>query len=194
MSKTGRYAIDRLKSALSSYLSFPVPPYQVRYLAFLCSMGDFSNLICTLPLSQNPSYWEAAYKRLGPNDVFEWGDLSCSDFIRYSYRRNHYATAGSPGGDKKELEVKDDEVQESTLGETLGVYPHAGSDEPIMILGCGNSKFGEDMFQAGWRGPLVQVDIASRVNERAICSLSKTMPLCFLLFRLTSFLLFGIKG
>ena len=38
-------------------------------------------------------------------------------------------------------------------------------EQPILILGCGNSKLGEDMIHHGWQGPIVQVDIAAKALE-----------------------------
>lgn len=86
------------------------------------------------------------------------------DFLRYRYRLAGYERFGIDGS-PEEVAGGNESVIETTLGETLGVFPQAASDEPIMMLGCGNSKFGEDMVEAGWRGPLIQVDIASRVIE-----------------------------
>jgi ubiquinone/menaquinone biosynthesis C-methylase UbiE len=139
MSLRGRYIIDRLKRSVAGYVSLPVPPYG------------------------NPSYWEGCYRSLGPTDVYEWGNVACKDLLSYDYSLQDYdpwidatkTTTETPSGPRIS----------TTLGETLHVHPKAEKDEPILVLGCGNSKFGEDMFDAGWRGPLIQVDVASRVVE-----------------------------
>jgi ubiquinone/menaquinone biosynthesis C-methylase UbiE len=136
MSFRGRYVIDRLKKQVSSYISLPVPPYG------------------------NPSYWEGCYRSLGPTDVYEWGNVACKDLLSYSYSLQDYDPYNDSSGDTKVATTTT-----TTLGETLNVHPKAEIDEPILVLGCGNSKFGEDMNEAGWRGPLVQVDVASRVVE-----------------------------
>jgi ubiquinone/menaquinone biosynthesis C-methylase UbiE len=139
MSLRGRYIIDRLKRSVSPYISLPCPPYG------------------------NPSYWEGCYKSLGPSDVYEWGNVACKDLLSYDYSLQDY----DPWMDASKVTAdKASEPKKSTtLGETLNVHAKAEQDEPILILGCGNSKFGEDMFDAGWRGPLIQVDVASRVVE-----------------------------
>lgn len=36
----------------------------------------------------------------------------------------------------------------------------------VLILGCGNSKFGEDMQRDGWSGPIVNVDFSSVVIDQ----------------------------
>jgi ubiquinone/menaquinone biosynthesis C-methylase UbiE len=140
MSLRGRYIIDRLKRSVSPYLSLPCPPYG------------------------NPSYWEGCYRSLGPTDVYEWGNVTCRDLLSYDYSLQDY----DPWIDASKVAATDTNTGpklSTTLGETLNVHEKAEKDEPILILGCGNSKFGEDMFDAGWRGPLIQVDVASRVVE-----------------------------
>ena len=34
----------------------------------------------------------------------------------------------------------------------------------VLILGCGNSTFGEDMIRDGWKGPITNIDLAS-IND-----------------------------
>ena len=36
----------------------------------------------------------------------------------------------------------------------------------VLILGCGNSTFGEDMIRDGWRGPITNIDFSSVVIEQ----------------------------
>lgn len=36
----------------------------------------------------------------------------------------------------------------------------------VLILGCGNSTFGEDMIRDGWKGPIANVDFSSVVIEQ----------------------------
>jgi SAM-dependent methyltransferase len=40
-----------------------------------------------------------------------------------------------------------------------------GKEQPVLMLGCGNSRMGEDMIDFGWRGPIIQVDIAAKALE-----------------------------
>jgi ubiquinone/menaquinone biosynthesis C-methylase UbiE len=136
MSLRGRLIIDQIKRAVSSYFSLPVPPYG------------------------NPSYWEGCYRSLGPNDSFEWGHISFEDLHRYQYRELRY----DPVIRSDATKPQDPHIQ-TTFGDTLRAYPHSPADEHILILGCGNSKFGESMVEHGWNGPIVQVDVASRVIE-----------------------------
>lgn len=167
MSLTGRLVIDRLKRAVSSYVRLPVPPYG------------------------NTNYWESSYKSLGPNDVNEWGVSLEKNLLKYRYQpiplpsdlrialgTNPTSTSPSPSSKHTQQHANDppDDARNksdnpaekhitTSFGETIQVYPEAAYDEPILIIGCGNSKFGEDMLNAKWRGPVIQVDVSSRVCD-----------------------------
>eukprot|EP00977_Amphora_coffeiformis_P001204 scaffold244_cov172-Amphora_coffeaeformis.AAC.57 len=153
MSLTGRFLIDRLKRVVSPYVRLPVPPYG------------------------QPNYWESSYQSLGPGDINEWGRVSLKNGLqKYRYRPVRLpsefrialgsSTAPLPSSkldaDRKESE---DQYITTSFGETIKVYPEAPSDEPILIIGCGNSKLGEEMLEAKWRGPIIQVDISSRICD-----------------------------
>ncbi|GKZ00163.1 hypothetical protein MPSEU_000969500 [Mayamaea pseudoterrestris] len=149
MSLTGRYLIDRMKRALPRF-RLPVPPYHL------------------------PSYWEGVYRSLGPDDSFEWGRISSSDLFQYSYTQ-YNSKDGYQNDDSlwRSLIATSTSYTSSgvafkttTLGETLNVYPNATKDEPILMLGCGNSELGPDMIHTGnWRGPILMVDVSARVVE-----------------------------
>jgi len=145
MSLTGRILIDRVKRSIGKYVRLPVPPYH------------------------NPAYWEGVYRQLGPGDVFEWGGISYADVQKYTYKKKQLpADASLETATPAALSLINSSNGESytaSWGDTLCVYPHSHKEEPILMLGCGNSKFGEDMIAAGWNGPIVQVDVASRVIE-----------------------------
>lgn len=138
MSLRGRYVIDRIKKAIGTKnFRLPVPPY-----------GD-------------PEFWNSSYQSLGPQDSFEWGDINLDQVWEYQHQRlDHYyhgGRGGSHGGGTKLLTT--------TLGDTIGIQPNADVDEPILMLGCGNSRLGEEMIERGWRGPLIQVDVSHRVID-----------------------------
>jgi ubiquinone/menaquinone biosynthesis C-methylase UbiE len=134
MSLRGRYIIDRIKSVVSNHFRLPCPPY-----------GD-------------PGYWDAAYMSLGPQDSYEWGDVTLNNLVTYKYRPVKWDVQSSSS-------TTSTTMQQSSLGESLGVSPNADKDEPMLMLGCGNSTLGEEMVEYGWRGPLIQVDVSSRVIE-----------------------------
>ena len=134
MSLRGRYLIDRVKQTISRHFKLPVPPY-----------GD-------------PGYWDAAYKSFGPQDSFEWGDVTLSDLMEYRCQSVEWTGESQLGSTKSTTRT-------TSLGETLSTHPNAEQDEPLLMLGCGNSKMGEEMIHQGWRGPMIQVDVSSRVVE-----------------------------
>ena len=107
------------------------------------------------------------------DDSFEWGDINLEDVLEYSYRP--VTIAQDMGDYASESKVSETKFT-TTWGDTLNVQPLRGYDEteetsgkkePIIMLGCGNSKMGEQMVnqQHHWRGPLIQVDIAKTALE-----------------------------
>lgn len=137
MSIRGRYIIDRIKQTIGTKnFRLPVPPY-----------GD-------------PEYWNTSYGSFGPEDSFEWGEVDLDDVWEYQHKRlDHYYYPDSSQGASTKTLLK------TTLADTIGIPPNADKDEPILMLGCGNSRLGEHMIERGWRGPLIQVDVSHRVIE-----------------------------
>lgn len=134
---------------MAGYLKLPVPPYQ------------------------DPNYWEGVYRSLGPSDVFEWGNISGVDLLTQSYRsvayehpvQLHTSMTKSGRNSTTELYRISKDTVSTSLGELLGVHPNGNEDEPILVLGCGNSEFGEQLVENAWKGPIVQVDCSARVTE-----------------------------
>mmetsp|Transcript_45412 Transcript_45412/g.50910 ORF Transcript_45412/g.50910 Transcript_45412/m.50910 type:complete len:290 (-) Transcript_45412:72-941(-) len=153
MSLTGRYVIDRIKVVLLNRFKLPCPPYS------------------------EPQYWDAAYNSFGPNDFYEWGDVSLSDVKEYNYHQIEWDAQQSSSYPSKIS-------SQSTLATTLNVDHNDEDDDirtqknqkqlrPILMLGCGNSKLGEEMIeQGGFKGPIIQVDVSRSVveNMRQRCS------------------------
>jgi len=171
MSFRGRYVIDRIKRGVRKWLKLPVPPHE------------------------NTNYWEGVYQSLGVDDCFEWADVTCGDLVQYKYRSVpchdalRLGAVASHETTTEEDERSDDkgQVNTTTLQETLGLVvssssslsspnnnnnkddpdnPEAAEDQPVLILGCGNSKFGEDLLETGLLcTPIVQIDVSQRVVE-----------------------------
>lgn len=139
MSLRGRYIIDRIKRAVGDYFRLPCPPY-----------GD-------------PQYWDAAYASFGPGDSYEWGDVSLDDVYEYTYHPIEWDPIRQSTSSSNKRDAT--KVQSSTLAAALNVAPLAEMDQPLLMLGCGNSKFGEDMIGRGWRGPIIQVDVSGRIVD-----------------------------
>lgn len=126
------------------------------------------------------------YKSLGPEECFEWGHFSLEQVLEYEY-------TPLPLPPKNNNSSPPTNTISTTFGDTLGVYPlgtekqqqePAGyesetdeistttgnnqrpkDEQPILVLGCGNSKLGEDLLDEGWEGPVVQADVSSRAIE-----------------------------
>jgi len=156
MSLRGRYMIDRLHKALGHRFRLPCPPYQ------------------------DPFYWnEGVYKSLGPNDVYEWGDVHFDDLEMHSYRVSNDSRFDNDGNIDE---------RNTTFRETLNLHPCKTTEkhvkklsdkkERIMLLGCGNSKLGEDMAASKQfrYSELVQVDVSrnliTSMEERCFSHIS----------------------
>ena len=144
--------IDRVKAAVAHRFKLPCPPYGM------------------------PTYWEGVYQKLGEDDVYEWGSTSLQDVMTYRYDASVYADevrkfGYAEGGNGKVM-------VETTFGETIGVPPEGNAERKskVLLLGCGNSKFGEDMLTipGGWysqeeggngqpRTTIIQADVSQRV-------------------------------
>jgi len=157
--------IDRVKAAVSHRFKLPCPPYGM------------------------PSYWEGVYTKLGPDDVYEWGSTSLQDVMHHQYDADLYAGEVQKFGydqtETLEFLPPDGEggggsgqgVVETTFGETIGVPPEGNAERKskVLLLGCGNSKFGEEMLTipGGWSSEedgsrrqnttIIQADVSQRV-------------------------------
>ena len=114
---------------------------------------------------------------VGPNDSYEWGDVSMSDVKEYEYFDMEWDAQHSSSYPSKLS-------NQSTLSAALNIdHQHDDSVEirtqaqqqqrPILMLGCGNSRMGEEMIeQGGFKGPIMQVDVSRSVveNMRQRCS------------------------
>lgn len=112
-------------------------------------IGKFVTLPC--PPYGRPEYWNSVYKSLGQDEVYEWwGSLSFHDLAEHRYRTIDNGKSPSYGT--------------ATLRGVLGIEENA-SNKTVLLLGCGNSRFGEDFLRAGFCGPLIQVDVAASVVD-----------------------------
>jgi ubiquinone/menaquinone biosynthesis C-methylase UbiE len=108
-----------------------------------------------VPPYGSPEYWEMAYKSLTKDDSMEWGDISLPDILRYQYRLVQYQPANLGPS------VVGEDLLETTLADQIQVQP-GEPNAPILILGCGNSKFGEELVDAGYSS-IIQTDVSKRV-------------------------------
>ena len=109
---------------------------------------------------------------VGPQDSYEWGDVSLPDIKEYDY----YPIEWDP---QQSSSYPSKETVQSTLAAALNIEPHdldsikKQPQQSILMLGCGNSNLGEEMIvEGGFKGPIVQVDVSRNVveNMRQRCS------------------------
>jgi len=100
------------------------------------------------------------------DDVYEWGDLTLSeDLLEYSYDPCRYVEELHRYGYGKSLSAgsKDASTKSiTTFSETIGVNPDSPNCK-IMMLGCGTSRFGEELLQHNFLGPITQVDVSEQL-------------------------------
>lgn len=126
MSLFGRKLIDSFKTKLPR-LSLPVPPYH------------------------STQYWEKVYNQLTANDVYEWGDLSFEQLKKVKYQNVYqHGIQNIYGKDmsscKESTEENSTEVTKTNYFEDIiSVQRNVGS-KSILILGCGNSNLGHDVY------------------------------------------------
>jgi ubiquinone/menaquinone biosynthesis C-methylase UbiE len=154
MSVVGRYVIDRMKRSLGQYLKFPVPPYGTT------------------------KFWDDAYRTIQPDDVQEWGQINFLQLYQYEYELYPIPATIIPPGAlvDDELPSTNEQTIVTDIRETLAIdlddddelknaKDKNNKKNPILIVGCGNSRFGEDMVDAKLQYPLVQLDVADSVIE-----------------------------
>ena len=145
MSLRGRYLIDRIKSAISHRFKLPCPPYG------------------------NEAYWDGVYKTLGPSDVYEWGNLSFeNDLLKFQYDSTRFVKEVQQYGCCSLPDEMATTNVETTFAEVINVHPNE-PHKKLLLLGCGNSRMGEEMVHHGWLGPIIQLDI----SRKAVYSLQE---------------------
>ena len=141
MTILGRSIIDKLKSKVSHRFKLPVPPYA------------------------DPSYWEHVYKKIYPDNVYEWANITLSDnLLNYTYRLHT-------------LQGKEEDntnINKGNIEETLGIFKNNDtydtydttpkSEEKILMLGCGTSNLGIDIYNHYNQNiNMVQMDVSSKL-------------------------------
>lgn len=116
------------------------------------------------------------------DEVFEWGNFDLQDGL-HEFRYEKLLLPGDDANNQNEQQQQgdDDNVQTSTFAECMEISqlstPDEASDkyeeqqakkennESILLLGCGNSKFGEQLLMNSFVGPVLQIDICSKVMQ-----------------------------
>lgn len=155
MSLRGRNFFDVLqhKWLNSSRFTLPSPPYD------------------------NPEYWDRLYKNMDATTVNEWGNFDVKNGLRH-FRYETVLHHGAKG--KGRPQPQEEGLHTSTFAECMDIcqldtpenaidryneHKTNDSDESVLLLGCGNSKMGEQILQDSFVGPVLQVDISSKAIQ-----------------------------
>jgi len=110
--------------------------------------------------------------------VFEWGDFDLQNgLMEFRYEKLLHHVDGANQID----EQQGNDVQTSTFAECMGIsqlptpeeaieryeehQTNKERNESILLLGCGNSKVGEQILMNSFIGPVLQIDICSKVMQ-----------------------------
>ena len=169
MSLRTRKLLDMLQHHPASFLrnrQFPVPPYHT------------------------PDYWMRLHKEMTPEDVHEWGGFDLMGLLQLNYEMVlHYGGYNSVSKTLVEQHQRQDNgvnnmsfaecmdiSQLSSTEEAINIYNELQNEimkidkpihtnESVLLLGCGNSKMGEQLLINSFVGPVLQVDISSTMIQ-----------------------------
>jgi len=167
MSLRGRKFFDVLQHHPSSLLNasrfrLPCPPYHTA------------------------EYWERIYKDMDAEDVLEWGGFDLQNgLLQFRYETILHHSNGVDRLLETQQQHQHDEnrgVTTSTFAECMGLSQYStpedaiarytehqqmnhNRNESILILGCGSSKVGEQILMNSFVGPILQIDISSKIIQ-----------------------------
>jgi ubiquinone/menaquinone biosynthesis C-methylase UbiE len=153
MSLSTRHFFDRIQNSSLTKFRLPSPPYY------------------------DPSYWDRAYKDATPDDCIEWGGFDLNRLLKFRWERISLDEFGFASND-----VAEEKEGTSTFAEWLDIQQHESpeeassayqqrklsndsSNDAILLLGCGNSKMGEQLLIHSFQGPFLQLDVSSKLIQ-----------------------------
>ena len=161
MSLVTRRFFDKIQNSTLTKLRLPSPPYF------------------------DPSYWDRAYKDSSPEDCIEWGGFELNDIVNFKYE--HVSIDNDGSTDRIESEGSNSSgtsVKSTSLSQWLNIPQHSSPEEAsmtyqqhklstgptsqndtILLLGCGNSKMGEQLLVNSFQGPFLHLDVSSKVIQ-----------------------------
>lgn len=169
MSLLTRRFFDRIQNSTFTKLRLPAPPYH------------------------DPSFWDRAYKDLTPDDCIEWGGFDVTDLLTFRCERvpfdgdaddgrDDVADGASSPSSYMTLAECLDVRRHSSPEDASAAYQrrrannnhnhpsnnssdnnNSENNDAILLLGCGNSKMGEQLLVNSFEGPFLHVDVSSRV-------------------------------
>jgi hypothetical protein len=153
------------------------------------SLLNSSRFRLPCPPYHNADYWTRLHKDMSPDDVHEWGGFDLHDgLLQFRYETLlHYRGDKSASKLLVEQQHLQGEVHTTTFSECMGVSQfstieeatgryeelqsqttaakNACDNESILLIGCGNSKVGEQILMSSFVGPILQIDISSKIIQ-----------------------------
>jgi hypothetical protein len=127
------------------------------------------------PPYHTSDYWDRLYKDMSSEDTHEWFGFDLqTGLLNFQYERLfHYKDGSIRDIDKEETHSSTfaecmDIDQLSTPEEAIEIYKENQNNninESILLLGCGNSKVGEQLMINSFVGPVIQLDISSKMIQ-----------------------------
>lgn len=156
MSLSTRHFFDRIQNSTFTKLRLPSPPYF------------------------DPSYWDRAYKDASPDDCIEWGGFDLNSLLEFRWQRLPLDEFGYAADRRSSCGEKEGT---SSFAQYFNIQQHASPEEAssayqqrkvsnsdqcndsILLLGCGNSKMGEQLLINSFQGPFLQLDVSSKIIQ-----------------------------
>ena len=136
------------------------------------------------PPYNNPTFWDQLYKDMTYDMVNEWGAVDLSggllsfrcQCVPLTVKRGDDSDGDGGGGGEDQVLTRTfanwmDVTQLDTPEEATQLYQQqqheysTNNNEAILILGCGNSKLGEQLLTHSFIGPILQLDISTKVIQ-----------------------------
>ena len=138
------------------------------------SLLNSSRFRLPCPPYHTSDYWDRLYKDMDSEDTHEWFGFDLqTGLLNFQYERLfHYKDGSIRDVDKEEVHSTTfakcmDIEQFSNPEEAIEIYKENQNNinESILLLGCGNSKFGEQLMINSFVGPVIQLDISSKMIQ-----------------------------
>jgi SAM-dependent methyltransferase len=127
---------------------------------------------------------------MSPDDVNEWGGFDLHGLLRFRYETLLHYRGGASASKilvGQQQQQQQGEVHTTTLSECMNISQFSTveeaieryeelqrqttadkntcNNESILLVGCGNSKVGEQILMSSFVGPVLQIDISSKIIQ-----------------------------
>ncbi|KAL3761722.1 hypothetical protein ACHAW5_005973 [Stephanodiscus triporus] len=141
------------------------------------------------PPYHNEDYWTRLHNDMSPDDVNEWGGFDLHGLLQFRYETLLHYRGGASASKLfvEQQQQQQGEVHTTTLSECMNISQFSTveeaieryeelqrqttadknicNNESILLVGCGNSKVGEQILMSSFVGPVLQIDISSKIIQ-----------------------------